>query len=72
MAGNGRDFAVGFCALSVAEMVVSGRYVVAIVVVRGADVIGIRLTVDLWPTFGLAIGRNESAFTVYHSPVDTS
>lgn len=53
-------------------MVVNGRYVVAVVVTRGADVIGIRLAGDLWPTFGLTIGRNESAWAVIHNPVDAS
>lgn len=70
--GSSRDLVVNFCALSVAEMVVNGRNVVASVVVRGADVIGIRLTVDLWPPFGLIIGRNDSAFAVNHNPVDAS
>lgn len=53
-------------------MVVNGRNVLGVVVARGADVIGIRLAADLWPTFGFAIGRNESAWAVIHNPVDAS
>lgn len=53
-----------------AEIVVNGRYVLD--VVRGADVIGIRLAVDLWAIFGLTIGRNESACAVIQNPVDAS